>query len=150
MKNSNLNNSKQVKTDLNDLKTIIYKPKPQEMKKIKVNQPFNDDVITFESLDDFNIYYNENEEDFDNVSTQKLNKKFKIVGYTLSRRTNKEGIKEIVLNKSYYKSGMNKDVEDLFNKVNEKINTLEEESLETKNKLTKLIEYLVQTKVIDT
>jgi NCAIR mutase (PurE)-related protein len=120
------------------------------MKKIKVNQPFNDNVITFESLDDFNVYYNENEDEFEGVSTQKLNKKFKIIGYTLSRRTNKEGIKEIVLNKSYYKSGMNKDVEDLFNKVNEKINTLEEESLETKNKLTKLIEYLVQTKVIDT
>ena len=149
MKNSNLNNYKQSKTDLNDLKTIIYKPKPQEMKKIKVNQPFNDDVITFESLDDFNVYYNENEDEFNNVSTQKLNKKFKITGYTLSRRTNKDGIKEIVLNKSYYKSGMNKDVEDLFNKVNEKLNSVEEDLLDTKNKLTKLIEYLIQTKVID-
>ena len=44
---------------------------------------------------------------------------------------------------------MNKDVEDLFNKVNEKLNSLEEDLLDTKNKLTKLIEYLIQTKVID-
>ena len=55
-------------------------------KKLEVVQPYNPQVIHFDTPDDFNAYYNKHQDDFnDNISTYKLNVKYKIPGFKLSK-----------------------------------------------------------------
>ena len=55
-------------------------------KKLEVVQPYNPRVIHFDTPDDFNAYYNKHQDDFnDNISTYKLNVKYKIPGFKLSK-----------------------------------------------------------------
>ena len=55
---------------------------------IKVIEPYNPQIVEFENIDDFNIYYNTHKEEFDNMTTQKLNTKYKIPGYKLTKKSN--------------------------------------------------------------
>ena len=69
----------------------------KEFKPIEIKQPFKTDVIEFTNTDDFTKYYREHEDDFNNISTYKLNVKYKIPGYKISIK----GKKEIILIKDY-------------------------------------------------
>ena len=74
----------------------------KEFKPIEIKQPFKTDVIEFTTTDDFTKYYREHEDDFNNVSTYKLNVKYKIPGYKISKKGKKTGDKcEIILVKDY-------------------------------------------------
>ena len=42
-------------------------------------------VLEFESINDFNIYYNKYADDFNDMTTQKLNTKYKIPAYPLTK-----------------------------------------------------------------
>ena len=75
----------------------------KEFKPIEIKQPFKTDVIEFTTTDDFTKYYREHEDDFNNISTYKLNVKYKIPGYKISKKGKKSGDKcEIILVKDYH------------------------------------------------
>ena len=51
---------------------------------IEVIQPYKPEVIQFSSPDDFNIYYSKHSDDF-NETTYKLNVKYKIPGFKITK-----------------------------------------------------------------
>ena len=51
---------------------------------IEVIQPYKPNPIQFSSPDDFNIYYNKHKDDF-NDTTYKLNVKYKIPGFKITK-----------------------------------------------------------------
>ena len=65
---------------------------------IEVIEPYNPQIVEFESVDDFNIYYSTHKDEFNNMTTQKLNTKYKIPGYRLTKKEN-----NLKLIKDYYK-----------------------------------------------
>ena len=58
------------------------------MKPLEVIEPYNPQVVEFETVDDFNAYYNKHASEFDGKTTQKLNTKYKIPGYRLTKVNN--------------------------------------------------------------
>ena len=71
---------------MNDIKQPL---KFSNMKPLEVIEPYNPQIVEFETIDDFNIYYNKHPDEFANKTTQKLNTKYKIPGYKLTK-VNKE------------------------------------------------------------
>ena len=71
---------------MNDIKQPL---KFSNMKPLEVIEPYNPQIVEFETIDDFNIYYNKHPDEFTNKTTQKLNTKYKIPGYKLTK-VNKE------------------------------------------------------------
>lgn len=67
---------------------------------IKVIEPYNPQIVEFENIDDFNIYYNTHKEEFGNMTTQKLNTKYKIPGYKLTKKSNEL---KLIKDYNYYK-----------------------------------------------
>ena len=65
---------------MNDIKQPL---KFSNMKPLEVIEPYNPQIVEFETVDDFNIYYNKHPDEFANKTTQKLNTKYKIPGYKL-------------------------------------------------------------------
>ena len=54
------------------------------MQKIPVIQPVKD-CKEFKSIDEFNIYFNDHRDEFDKETTCKLNKKYKIPGFRITK-----------------------------------------------------------------
>lgn len=52
---------------------------------IKVFENIGDNIITFETKEDFMRYYNKNQKTIDAMSTRGLNRKFKIDGFKIGR-----------------------------------------------------------------
>ena len=52
---------------------------------IKVFENIGDNVLSFETNEDFMRYYNKNQNMVDNMSTRGLNRKFKIDGFKIGR-----------------------------------------------------------------
>ena len=61
----------------------------QEFKPIEIKEPFKPDVLEFKDPNDFNRYYREHEKEFENISTYKLNIKYKIPGNKISQKGKK-------------------------------------------------------------
>ena len=78
-----------------DFKTIS---KHLNIEPIEVIEPYNPQIVEFENVDDFNIYYSTHKDEFNNMTTQKLNTKYKIPGYRLTKKEN-----NLKLIKDYYK-----------------------------------------------
>ena len=53
---------------------------------VKVFANISDDPVSFETVQDFNRYYERNKEFVDSFSTRGLNKKFIITGYRIGRK----------------------------------------------------------------
>ena len=66
---------------------------------------FKPEVLEFTDPNDFNRYYTECEDEFENISTYKLNLKYKIPGYKISqkgkRNNTNEHSSELILIKYY-------------------------------------------------
>ena len=92
----------------------------KEFKPIEIKQPFKTDVIEFANTDDFTKYYREHEDDFNNISTYKLNVKYKIPGYKISKKDKKE----IILIKDYRNVHPSKIVTSEVSNTNEVSNIL--------------------------
>ena len=129
----------------------ILKPhqKPY-FKPIKVIEPFKtDDVITFDSPDDFTAYYRTHEDDFQGISTVLLNRKYKIPGYRISQKKRKsdDEPQELSLKKDYYggKQALEhvKAIDDTtVDTINERISKLEETVINLSKELNNIIKYL--------
>lgn len=59
-------------------------------KPIKILEPFSPDPITFDSIDEFRSYLEEHEEEMNEITTQRLNRLYKIDGYKITKLLNKE------------------------------------------------------------
>ena len=57
----------------------------KEYKPIEVIEPFKPDVIQFADPQEFTKYYREHEDEFANMTTYKLNVRYKIPGYRISQ-----------------------------------------------------------------
>ena len=76
----------------------------KEFKPIEIKEPFKTDVIEFPNPIEFTKYYREHEDEFANMSTYKLNIRYKITGYKISQpkpRENAQNPPEIKLIKDY-------------------------------------------------
>ena len=72
----------------------------KEFKPIEIIEPFKTDIIEFSDPTEFTKYYREHEEEFSGLSTYKLNIRYKIPGYKISQKRDKEN-SEIRLVKDY-------------------------------------------------
>ena len=72
---------------------------------IEVIEPYNPQIVEFKNVDDFNIYYSTHKEEFNNMTTQKLNTKYKIPGYRLTKKEN-----NLKLIKDYYNKRRNENI----------------------------------------
>ena len=139
------------------MKNNYYKPTKPEPKPIPIHKRSisGDDVINFETVDDFNEFYNANPELFDEKhSTNILNRKYKIDGFRITRRTNKEtNTMETKLMKT--KTKKDDKIENKLQDLENIINTQTQNQEDLKNKIntlserfTKLIEKLVNEEII--
>ena len=81
------------------------------IKPVQVIEPYKPQVIQFENIDDFNIYYTKHADDFKDITTYKLNVKYKIPGYKITRKSG-----ELKLIKDYRSRGPPSDEVDYANK----------------------------------
>ena len=129
-----------------------YKPKQITPEPIPIhNLPANSNITNFDTLEDFNEYFSNHPEEFEEkITTNSLNRKFKIPGFKITRLKNDETGK--------MDTKLIKKVEKKEDKINEATITQQElkEAIEDlKNKLnilserfTKLIEKLVEEGVV--
>ena len=82
-------NTNDMKTSLKNSNEYRQPLKFSNMKPLEVIEPYNPQIVEFETIDDFNIYYNKHPDEFADKTTQKLNTKYKIPGYRLTK-ANKE------------------------------------------------------------
>ena len=68
---------------------------------VENKEPFKPDVLEFNDPNDFNRYYREHEDEFKDISTHKLNVKYKIPGYKISLKGKKSNTPELILIKDY-------------------------------------------------
>ena len=110
-----------------------------DIKPIEVIEPYNPQIVEFENVDDFNIYYSTHKEEFDKMSTQKLNTKYKIPGYRLTKKEN-----NLKLIKDYYNNRKNESIktdpsgENIIKILQDRISTLEKEVENINNYLTNM------------
>ena len=55
------------------------------MEELKIIEPTKNGLYHFKSTDEFSIYYAKHKDEMNEMTTQKLNKQFKIDGYRISR-----------------------------------------------------------------
>jgi len=77
-----------------------FQQQPKILKQIEIFAPWKPDIVKFETPEEFNLYWNKNSEEFEGLSTYKLNLKYKIPGFKISIKTiNNE--KKLTLIKDY-------------------------------------------------
>ena len=91
---------------------------------LKVIEPIKIDVKTFQDKQEFELFYNSHKNEFENCTTTKLNRMYKIPGYRITRQ------KEVLcLKKDYTKNNKQESDDDNSQKFDE-----------LKDELTKMIE----------
>ena len=65
---------------------LCFNTNKMETSQIKLFQNYSDNVIEFENLDDFNNYYKINKADIDKLSTNALNRKFRVKNHRIGRK----------------------------------------------------------------
>ena len=96
---------------------------------VEVKEPYEPEVEEFVDKEEFSEYMVDHPEEFDEkITTQKLNLKFKIPGYKLSRVTadKEKGTKKIILKKDYtgMKNDKMKTLEDAIDKLSDRFDEL--------------------------
>ena len=88
------------------------------IKPIEIKEPFKPEVITFENPSEFTEYYRQNEDEFRDMTTYKLNVKYKIPGYRITQSKKKDSETELKLIKDY-RSKQPEELNDITNKLND-------------------------------
>ena len=108
----------------------------KNIKPLEVVESFNPETITFNTVDEFNKYYALNEEEFMTLSTYKLNLKYKIPGYKITKPKDKDGKVTVKLITDYVARKIKN--EEMKEGGNERINKIEEELKELSEAVSKL------------
>lgn len=90
---------------------------------ITVFENLSDNIISFESKEQFMRYYDKNKDDIDNMATRGLNTKFKIDGYKIGRK-NKQLILFPIRKQENQSETKSEDNSEEFNQLNIKIDIL--------------------------
>lgn len=80
---SSSSTSKSIKTQSNNSQTVPIS--------IDIIEPYSPDVISFDSKEEFIEYLTENIDEMNKMTTQKLNKTYKIDGYTITKNRKENG-----------------------------------------------------------
>ena len=64
---------------------IVLNGMRKDLPQVKILEPFSPDVIECETKDDFNVILNADPDKYKGMTTQKLNKIFKIPGYKITK-----------------------------------------------------------------
>ena len=91
---------------------------------LKVIEPIKIDVKTFQDKQEFELFYNSHKNEFENCTTTKLNRMYKIPGYRITRQK-----EELCLKKDYTKNNKQESDDDHSQRFDE-----------LKDELTKIIE----------
>lgn len=116
----------------------VYKPL-EIVKKLEVIEPYKPDIIEFENVDDFNEYYNKHTDEF-NQTTYKLNVKYKIPGYKLTKKG-----EQLKIIKDYYK----KDTASLQESRRDELCELYQRIIELEKQVEHINNYLAQNECYD-
>ena len=100
------------------------------MNDIKVIEPISKHTKEFDTVDEFNLYYNKNKEEMDKLTTHKLNKLYLIKGYRITRIKNVLSLKKMKQNSQY-------DIDNELDELKKEIQYIRE--------ITKLVEPMKET-----
>ena len=104
---------------------------------LKVIEPIKIDVKTFQDKQEFELFYNSHKNEFENCTTTKLNRMYKIPGYRITRQK-----EELCLKKDYTKNNKQESDDDhtqRFDELKDEINKMiEEVKLNFNSEITKI------------
>ena len=111
------------------------------------NSNFN--VKTFDTLEEFQNYYNLHKDEIDKTSTVKLNRMFKIKDYKITRRTIAGNESKTLCFRQLFKSELeqpeheeHQELENSISELNDRIKILELENTKIKQQLLEIIKAL--------
>ena len=107
---------------------------------IPVIEPFNGSIQTFSSTDEFNLYYAKNKAEVDSLNTRKLNERYVINGYKLTRIKGK-----LTLKKESHKQSLRSQFESLAAELDEITRTVRNQDvsiMKLKETVTALIKHV--------
>ena len=94
-------------------------------KSLKVLEPIQMDVKTFQDKTEFELFYNSHKEEFESSTTTKLNRMYKIPGYRITRQK-----QQLCLKKDYSKGStkgaVGEESSERFQELADKVQELEE------------------------
>ena len=104
---------------------------------LKVIEPIKIDVKTFQDKQEFELFYNSHKNEFENCTTTKLNRMYKIPGYRITRQK-----EELCLKKDYTKNNKQESDDDhsqRFDELKDEINKIISEiKLNFNSEITKI------------
>ena len=103
---------------------------------LKIIEPIRDYLKVFNSPDEFNIWYTKNKDEVDSLTTNRLNKLYKIQGYRITK------IKNVLMLKKDTSSNNNNQNSANSPLVPENLQELQDEIKNIKSTVNQIIEYL--------
>ena len=104
---------------------------------LKVIEPIKIDVKTFQEKQEFELFYNSHKNEFENCTTTKLNRMYKIPGYRITRQK-----EELCLKKDYTKNNKQESDDDhsqRFDELKDELNKIiSEVKLNFNSEITKI------------
>ena len=104
---------------------------------LKVIEPIKIDVKTFQDKQEFELFYNSHKNEFENCTTTKLNRMYKIPGYRITRQK-----EELCLKKDYTKNNKQESDDDhnqRFDELKDELNKIiSEVKLNFNSEITKI------------
>ena len=98
----------------------------KELPSIRIIEPFQPEVIECENVEDFSEIINANKEKYDEYTTQKLNKTFKIPGYKVTKIDGEISLRSIKPCEQLNGKGNHK-IKEEINNIKEAFNQLSEQ-----------------------
>ena len=105
---------------------IVLKGMRKDFPSIKIIEPFQPEVIECENVEDFSEIINADKEKYNDYTTQKLNKTFKIPGYKVTKINGEISLRSIKPCEQLNSNGSNK-IKDEINDIKEAFNQLSEQ-----------------------
>ena len=118
-------------------------------KNLKILEPIQLDVKTFQDKQEFELFFNSHRDEFENSTTTKLNRMYKIPGYRITRQKDQLCLKKDYTKKENKESKSEDDsgrYQELFEKISELEEKFENISLPDVSKLETQIK-LIQAKI---
>ena len=105
---------------------IVLKGMRKDFPSIKIIEPFQPEVIECENVEDFSEIINADKEKYNDYTTQKLNKTFKIPGYKVTKINGEISLRSIKPCEQLNSNGSNK-IKDEINDIKEAFDQLSEQ-----------------------
>ena len=113
-----------------------------------VGKNSNINVKNFDTLEEFQNYYNLHKDEVDKMSTIKLNRMFKIKDYKITRRTIDNAEQKTLCFRQFLKSELethdehNDEIENTLTELNNRIKQLELDNTKIKQQLIEIINHI--------